>query len=74
MKADAWLLDKGQSTISIRDRWGRFVERWLPTIVLYLMVAALMIIVISPRVVVTVPRGEVGVLWKRFEGGTVLDP
>jgi hypothetical protein len=24
--------------------------------------------------VVTVPSGEVGVLWKRFGGGTVLDP
>ena len=38
------------------------------------MVAALVIIVISPRAVVTVPSGEVGVLWKRFDDGTVLDP
>ena len=27
-----------------------------------------------PHVVVTVPSGHVGVLWKRFGGGTVLDP
>ena len=50
------------------------MERWLPTIVIFLMVAALVIVVVFPRVVVTVPSGEVGVLWKRFEGGTVLDP
>jgi hypothetical protein len=24
--------------------------------------------------VITVPSGHVGVLWKRFGGGTVLDP
>jgi len=30
--------------------------------------------VLYPHVVVTVPSGEVGVLWKRFGGGTVLDP
>jgi regulator of protease activity HflC (stomatin/prohibitin superfamily) len=30
--------------------------------------------VLYPHVVVTVPSGQVGVLWKRFAGGTVLDP
>jgi regulator of protease activity HflC (stomatin/prohibitin superfamily) len=52
----------------------RFIESWLPTIVLFLMVGALVAVVLFPRVVVTVPSGHVGVLWKRFEGGTVLDP
>ena len=31
-------------------------------------------IVLYPYMVVTVPSGHVGVLWKRFGGGTVLDP
>ncbi|MEZ5889855.1 MAG: prohibitin family protein [Xanthobacteraceae bacterium] len=38
------------------------------------MVVALVAVVLIPRMVITVPSGEVGVLWKRFEGGTDLDP
>jgi regulator of protease activity HflC (stomatin/prohibitin superfamily) len=38
------------------------------------MVATLVAVVLYPHVVVTVPSGSVGVLWKRFAGGTVLDP
>jgi regulator of protease activity HflC (stomatin/prohibitin superfamily) len=38
------------------------------------MVATLVAVVLYPYVVVTVPSGHVGVLWKRFAGGTVLDP
>jgi prohibitin 2 len=31
-------------------------------------------VALYPHVAVTVPSGHVGVLWKRFAGGTVLDP
>jgi regulator of protease activity HflC (stomatin/prohibitin superfamily) len=55
-------------------RWQRFIERYLPMVVVYLMVATLVAIVLYPHMVVTVPSGQVGVLWKRFGGGTVLDP
>jgi regulator of protease activity HflC (stomatin/prohibitin superfamily) len=55
-------------------RWWRFVERRLPTVVIYLMVATLVAVILAPYVLVTVPSGNVGVLWKRFGGGTVLDP
>jgi regulator of protease activity HflC (stomatin/prohibitin superfamily) len=54
--------------------WHRFVERQLPSIAIYLMVATLVGILLFPYVAVTVPSGQVGVLWKRFGGGTVLDP
>ena len=74
MKADVWSLDKRTPQPTIRGAWRRFVERGLPTLVFFLMVLALVAVVILPRVVVTVPSGEVGVLWKRFHGGTVLDP
>ncbi len=57
-----------------RYAWWRFVERQLPTLVIYLMVATLIAIVLAPYMLVTVPSGYVGVLWKRFGGGTVLDP
>jgi regulator of protease activity HflC (stomatin/prohibitin superfamily) len=55
-------------------RWWRFIERHLPIVVIYLMVATLVGFLIAPNVIVNVPTGHVGVLWKRFRGGTQLDP
>ena len=37
--------------------WWRFVERHLPTIVIYLMVATLVGVILAPYVLVTVPSG-----------------
>jgi regulator of protease activity HflC (stomatin/prohibitin superfamily) len=65
--------------------WWRRLGRHLPGVVVSLMMAALVIVVLWPYVVITVPSGRVGVLWKRFNGidiycwcwvgrGTVLDP
>jgi regulator of protease activity HflC (stomatin/prohibitin superfamily) len=54
--------------------WWRFIERHLPMLVIYLMVATLIGVILAPFVLVTVPSGYVGVLWKRFGGGTVLNP
>jgi regulator of protease activity HflC (stomatin/prohibitin superfamily) len=50
------------------------VDFHLPSAVIYLMVATLVLVVLWPHILVTVPSGQVGVLWKRFAGGTVLDP
>ena len=68
-----WSLDKTPSPAA-RGKWRRFVESHLPSIVIYLMAATLVLVVLWPRILVTVPSGQVGVLWKRFDGGTVLDP
>ena len=57
-----------------RAKWRRWMDRHLPMAVIYLMVATLVAVVLFPHVAVTVPSGNVGVLWKRFGGGTVLDP
>ena len=57
-----------------RYRWWRFIEHSLPVIVIYLMVATLVGFLIAPNVIVTVPTGHVGILWKRFRGSTQLDP
>src|SRR6202011_4111492 len=57
-----------------RHGWRRFVERQLPMLVIYLLVATLVGVVLAPFILVTVPSGYVGVLWKRFGGGAVLDP
>jgi len=73
MKAYLWSID-GDPPPTRHPRWRRFVEYYLPTIVIYLMVVTLVSVVLWPHVVVTVPSGEVGVVWKRFGGGTVLDP
>src|SRR4026207_916879 len=55
-------------------RWWRFIEHSLPIIIIYLMVATLVGFLIAPSVLITVPVGHVGILWKRFRGGTQLDP
>src|SRR5246127_2598180 len=73
MKAYMWPVD-GSMPPTTSPRWRRFIENYLPMVVIYLMVATLVAIVLYPHMVVTVPSGEVGVLWKRFGGGTVLDP
>jgi len=73
MKAYLWSIDR-EPPPARHPRWRRFVEYYLPTIVIYLMVVTLIGVVLWPHVVVTVPSGEVGVVWKRFGGGTVLDP
>ena len=73
MKVDLWPVD-GMPPPTTPLRWRRFIENYLPMVVIYLMVATLVAIVLYPHMVVTVPSGYVGVLWKRFGGGTVLDP
>jgi len=74
MKPYLWSLDETPPPTTARGKWRRFVELNLPSIVIYLMVATLVLVVLWPRILVTVPSGQVGVLWKRFAGGTVLDP
>src|SRR6186997_87156 len=72
MKAYLWSVDGNPPPT--RSRWRRFVDRYLPSLVIYLMVVTLIGVVLFPYAAVTVPSGHVGVLWKRFGGGTVLDP
>ena len=57
-----------------RSRWSVFLDRHLPRFVFYLMVLTFVGIVLFPHVVTTVPSGHVGVLWRRFGNGTVVDP
>jgi regulator of protease activity HflC (stomatin/prohibitin superfamily) len=68
-----------------RRRWRRHVWRHLPSLSVIVMMCLLIVVVLWPFIVITVPSGKVGVLWKRFNGldlycwcwvgrGTVLDP
>ncbi len=68
-----------------RSRGWRFVRRHIPSLSLTLMTLVFMATLLYPFVVITVPSGSVGVLWKRFNGydiycwcfvgrGTILDP
>jgi len=65
--------------------WWRFIGRHLPTFSVAVLVAMLAATILFPYVVITVPSGQVGVLWKRFNGydfycwcfvgrGTIVDP
>ena len=74
MKAYPLSLDGLPPPTTRRSKWWRLVDRHLPRVVIYLMVATLVAVVLFPHVAVTVPSGHVGLLWKRFGYGTVLDP
>jgi len=67
-------LDGVPPPTTTRSKWWRFVDRYLPSIIIYLMLVTLVAVVLFPYAAVTVPSGHAGVLWKRFGGGTVLDP
>src|SRR5450631_1856268 len=64
--------------------WWRIL-RHLPGLSVLMTAGVLIVVVLYPHVVITVPSGKVGVLWKRFNGidaycwcfvgrGTILDP
>src|SRR5262249_16404823 len=74
MKVDLWPVDGPMPPTRAPSRWRRLLESHLPSVVIYLMVATLVAVVLYPHMVITVPSGQVDVLWKRFGGGTVLDP
>jgi len=68
-----------------RRGWRRFLWRHLPGLFVTLLTTLFLIVVLWPYVVITVPSGQVGVLWYRLLGfelycgcfvgrGTVLDP
>jgi prohibitin 2 len=61
-------------TQTLRSRWQRILLDRLTSLSILLMVALLLAVVLYPYMVVNVPSGQVGVLWLRFRGGTVLDP
>ena len=46
--------------------WRSFIWRHLLAVTTPLLVALLMIVVLWPYVVITVPSGRVGVYWKRI--------
>ena len=74
MKPHVLSLDGALPPMTTRSKWWRFVDGYLPSVVIYLMLVALVAVVLFPYAAVTVPSGHAGVLWKRFGGGTVLDP
>ncbi len=68
-----------------KRRWWRRFSRHLPGLSVATLSSLLVIVLLWPYVVINVPSGQVGVLWKRFNGfdlyclcwvgrGTVLDP
>src|SRR2546426_12394755 len=73
MKAYLWPVD-GIPPPTTPPRWRRFIENYLPMVVIYLMVATLVAGVLYPPMGGKVPRGPGGGLWERFWGGTVVDP
>ncbi len=78
------LLD-GNPPMEEKRGWGHFIVRRLPGIAFPLLVAFLAVTILWRFVIITVPSGHVGVLWKRFNTfdlycwcfagrGTMLNP
>src|SRR5262245_26047399 len=74
MRAYPLSLDGTPPPARTQRTWRRFLLRHLTNIAILLMVVLLVGIVLYPYMVMTVPSGHVGLLWKRFRGGTTLDP
>src|SRR5262249_15068320 len=74
MKAYVWPVDGTPPPTTTPSRWRRFVERHLPSVVIYLMVATLVAVGLYSHLVIKVPRRPVGVLLESACRGTVLDP
>jgi regulator of protease activity HflC (stomatin/prohibitin superfamily) len=66
--------DTSPGTPRARRPIWRFVWGHITSLLLFLLIAAFAAVVLLPLMIVTVPSGQVGVLWKRFGGGTALDP
>lgn len=49
------------------------LHSWRHELVIFALLAAVGVVFMLPLIYHTIPAGHVGVLWKRFGGGTVLD-
>jgi prohibitin 2 len=67
-------LDGTPPALRTQPRWQRILLNNLTYVSLFLMAILLLGILLYPYIVVNVPSGQIGVLWLRFRGGTVLDP
>lgn len=47
------------------------LRKWFVTLLLIALVLTLLFLFFSPDIIVSIGPGEAGVLWKRFDGGTV---
>src|SRR6266566_4542257 len=52
----------------------RFIEQHLPNVALVLLMLSFAALVLYPYMVVNVESSHVGVLWKRFDCGIVMEP
>ncbi len=73
MALNPWPLGR-RSAQPPKRRWWWFVIRNLPTVALSLLLTGFAAFVLWPYVVVNIGGGEIGVLWRRFGCGTVMDP
>ncbi|MFH1804178.1 MAG: SPFH domain-containing protein [Pseudomonadota bacterium] len=55
------------------DGLARLIHRHSMSILITLFFIVIGMIVLAPRIFITIPAGHTGVLWYRFFGGTVID-
>jgi regulator of protease activity HflC (stomatin/prohibitin superfamily) len=81
----AYYLNPVDSVAPNARAFRRFLRRHFPSLTIMLLVGMLIATFLFPYIVITVPSGQVGVLWKRFNSydfycwcfvgrGTIVDP
>ncbi|EJL94060.1 membrane protease subunit, stomatin/prohibitin [Herbaspirillum sp. CF444] len=58
---------------SVRERLRRRLRFFSNDLMIAGLVLVVMLVFLLPSMIVTIPAGHLGVLWKRFAGGTVID-
>src|SRR5258708_12517393 len=71
-KLKAYLWPADGTTPPPMSRWRRFVDRNLPSVVIYLMVATLVAVVLYPHLVITAPTHPIPVLRNHLSNDPAL--
>lgn len=62
-----------KESLTLRQHFRRFIRRNMPYLVVCILLSMLVFVYCFDRIFVTVHSGEVGVKYRRFAGGTVID-
>lgn len=59
--------------VSVWDRLRRRLQFFSNDLMIVAVILVVMLAFMLPSMIITIPAGHLGVLWKRFGGGTVID-
>lgn len=63
----------GAALRRVYERVAQRLHEWRHELVIFALIGAVGIVFMLPMIFHTIPAGHIGVLWKRFAGGTLVD-